>query len=151
MPRHMPPDFGGISFAGAGLVNELIVKHYDQTVGQFQRFVEVLADQQHRGATVARCHDLGMDLGHRDYAIAVARAQAIGQMLSSLTVLATLCVGIVLVLGGTIHSGGLVATMMLIRRITSPAQQAFSSVVRLRQVQSSVQQPGGTRTSTSRG
>jgi ABC-type bacteriocin/lantibiotic exporter with double-glycine peptidase domain len=77
---------------------------------------------------------------NRDYAIAVARAQAVGQVLSMLTVLATLCVGVVLVLGGTMHAGGLVAAMMLIWRITTPAQQAFSSVVRLRQVQSSIRQ-----------
>lgn len=77
---------------------------------------------------------------NRDYAIAVARAQAIGQMLSMLTVLATLCVGVVLVLGGMMHSGGLVAAMMLIWRITTPAQQAFGSMVRLRQVRSSIRQ-----------
>lgn len=77
---------------------------------------------------------------NRDYAIAVARAQAIGQMLSMLTVLATLCVGIILVLGGMMHAGGLVAAMMLIWRITTPAQQAFSSMVRLRQVRSSIRQ-----------
>lgn len=77
---------------------------------------------------------------NRDYAIAVARAQAIGHMLGMLTVLATLCVGIILVLGGAMHAGGLVATMMLIWRITTPAQQAFSSMVRLRQVRSSIRQ-----------
>jgi ABC-type bacteriocin/lantibiotic exporter with double-glycine peptidase domain len=77
---------------------------------------------------------------NRDYAIAVARAQAIGQVLSSITVLMTLCVGVVLVLGGVMHAGGLVAAMMLIWRITTPAQQAFGSLVRLRQVQSSIRQ-----------
>jgi ATP-binding cassette subfamily C protein LapB len=77
---------------------------------------------------------------NRDYAIAVARAQAIGHMLSMLTVLAVLCVGVFLVLGGAMNAGGLVATMMLIWRITTPAQQAFSSMVRLRQVQSSIRQ-----------
>jgi ATP-binding cassette, subfamily C, bacterial LapB len=77
---------------------------------------------------------------NRDYAIAVARAQAIGQVLSMLTVLAILCVGVVLVLGGVMHAGGLVAAMMLIWRITTPAQQAFGSIVRLRQVQSSIRQ-----------
>ncbi len=77
---------------------------------------------------------------NREYATAAARAQAIGQSLSSLTVLATLCVGIVLVLTGTMNPGGLIATMMLIWRITTPAQQAFGSMVRLRQVKSSVDQ-----------
>ncbi len=75
-----------------------------------------------------------------DYAIAIARAQAIGQILSMLTVLATMCVGILLVLDGTMNSGGLIASMMLIWRIVVPAQQAFSSLVRLRQVGSSISQ-----------
>lgn len=77
---------------------------------------------------------------NRDYAIAVARAQAVGQVLSMLTVLATLCVGVVLVLRGAMNAGGLVAAMMLIWRVTTPAQQAFNSLVRLRQVRSSIQQ-----------
>jgi ABC-type protease/lipase transport system fused ATPase/permease subunit len=77
---------------------------------------------------------------NRDYAIAVARAQAIGQALSELTVLATLCTGIVLVLSRTMSAAGLVAAMMLIWRITVPAQQAFGSLVRLRQVGASVAQ-----------
>jgi ABC-type bacteriocin/lantibiotic exporter with double-glycine peptidase domain len=63
-----------------------------------------------------------------------------GQALGMLTVLATLCVGIVLVLGETMNAGGLVAAMMLIWRVTTPAQQGFGSLVRLRQVRSSVQQ-----------
>ncbi|HWA45461.1 MAG TPA: ATP-binding cassette domain-containing protein [Hypericibacter adhaerens] len=75
-----------------------------------------------------------------EYAIAVARAQAIGQALSMLTVLATMCVGVVLVLQGIMNAGGLVAAMMLIWRITTPAQQAFSSLVRIRQIRSSVRQ-----------
>lgn len=77
---------------------------------------------------------------NRDYSIAVARAHSIGQALALLTVLATLCVGILLVLGGAMNAGGLVAAMMLIWRITTPAWQAFSSLVRLRQIHSSVQQ-----------
>jgi ATP-binding cassette subfamily C protein LapB len=77
---------------------------------------------------------------NRDYAIAVARAQAIGQALSMLTVLATMCVGVLLVLDKRMDAGGLVAAMLLIWRITTPAQQAFGSLVRLRQVKSSVRQ-----------
>ncbi|WP_024513199.1 ATP-binding cassette domain-containing protein [Bradyrhizobium sp. ARR65] len=77
---------------------------------------------------------------NRDYAIAVARAQVIGQALTEFTVLATMCVGIVLVLEGLMNAGGLVASMMLIWRITTPAQQAFGSLVRLRAVRSSVAQ-----------
>ncbi|MFT3732951.1 MAG: ATP-binding cassette domain-containing protein [Hyphomicrobium sp.] len=75
-----------------------------------------------------------------EYSIAVARAQAIGQALGSLTVLATMCIGILLVLNGSMAAGGLVASMMLIWRIVAPAQEAFSSLVRLRQIKSSVLQ-----------
>ena len=65
MPGHVPADLGEIGLAGASFMNELPVKHYDQVVGQFQQFVEILADQQHCGATVAGRHDLGMDLRDR--------------------------------------------------------------------------------------
>ena len=60
---HVPPDLGEIGVAGAGLVDEFAVEHHHQTIRQFEQFVEVFADQQHRGAAVARRHDLGMDLG----------------------------------------------------------------------------------------
>jgi hypothetical protein len=53
MPRHMPPDLGEVSFAGRGFVDELTVEHYDQTIGQFEQFVEILADQQPCGAAIA--------------------------------------------------------------------------------------------------
>lgn len=75
---------------------------------------------------------------NREYSIAAARAQTIGQGLGLITVLATLCTGIMLVLNGTMHPAGLVAAMMLIWRITVPAQQAFGSLVRLRQIRASV-------------
>ena len=52
-------------FAGLGLIDELAVEHHHDPVGQLQQLVEILADQQHGGAAVARLHDLGMDLGHR--------------------------------------------------------------------------------------
>jgi hypothetical protein len=61
----MPPDLGEISFAGGGFVDELTVEHYDQTIGQFEQFVEILADQQHCGAAIAGRHDLGLDLRDR--------------------------------------------------------------------------------------
>ena len=91
---------------------------------------------------MARFADLARDSAtrHRDYAIAVARAQTIGHAVSMVTVLTTLCVGIALVLEGAMNAGALVAAMMLIWRITTPAQQAFGSLVRLRQVKSSVNQ-----------
>lgn len=77
---------------------------------------------------------------NRDYVIATARAQAIGQAIGSFTVLATLCTGVILVLDGLMHPGGLVAAMLLIWRIVVPAQQTFGSLVRLRQVHGSMNQ-----------
>ena len=35
---------GAIGFAGAGFVDEFTVKHYDQTIRQFEPFVEIFAD-----------------------------------------------------------------------------------------------------------
>lgn len=71
---------------------------------------------------------------NRDYALATGLAQTIAQTLSSLTVLATMGVGVTLVLQESMSTGGLIATMMLIWRITTPAQQMFSNQVRLRQL-----------------
>ena len=47
MSGHMPPDFGEIGFARACFMDELAVEHHDQTIRQFEQFVEILAD--HRG------------------------------------------------------------------------------------------------------
>lgn len=75
-----------------------------------------------------------------DYAIAIAQAQTLGAALGELTVLATLCIGVILVFGGTMAASGLVAAMILIWRIIVPAQEAFGSLIRVRQVGSSISQ-----------
>lgn len=75
-----------------------------------------------------------------DYAIAIAQAQTTGAALSELTVLATLCIGILLVFSGEMAASALVAAMILIWRIVVPAQEAFGSLIRVRQVGSSVGQ-----------
>jgi ATP-binding cassette, subfamily C, bacterial LapB len=131
-------DYVASKSTAAGVASSRLEEHAVSAFHGMNAFHQAGADSQWLGRLAQFARESAVR--NRDYAIAVARAQAIGQMLSSLTVLATLCVGIVLVLGGTMHAGGLVATMMLIWRITTPAQQAFSSVVRLRQVRSSVQQ-----------
>ena len=71
---------------------------------------------------------------NRDYALINALTQTIGQSLTMLTVLATMGLGIMLVLSGHMNTGGLIATMMLIWRVTTPAQQLFSSQVRIKQL-----------------
>jgi len=77
---------------------------------------------------------------NRDYAMATGLAQTLAQALSSLTVLATMGVGVSLVLQQSMSTGGLIASMMLIWRITTPAQQMFSNQVRLRQLADATRQ-----------
>ena len=77
---------------------------------------------------------------NRDYAMATGLAQTVGQALSMLTVLATMGVGIALVLDQDMSTGGLIATMMLIWRVTTPAQQLFASQVRIKQLMDSGRQ-----------
>lgn len=77
---------------------------------------------------------------NRDYALASALTQTIGQALGMLTVLATMGTGIALVLAGNMSTGGLIAAMMLIWRITTPAQQLFASQVRIKQLGDSSRQ-----------
>lgn len=71
---------------------------------------------------------------NRDYALAIGLTQTIAQALSMLTVLATMGAGVALVLAGSMSAGGLIATMMLIWRVTTPAQQMFASQVRIKQL-----------------
>lgn len=66
--------------------------------------------------------------------------QAVGQGLSLLTVLGTMAVGVSLVLSGNMNSGGLIASMLLIWRITTPAQQFFSLSTRFGQLGDSAKQ-----------
>lgn len=77
---------------------------------------------------------------NRQFALTNALVQSMGQVLSSLTVLGTMGVGVLLVLKGGMTTGGLIAAMMLIWRITSPAQQLFSTSANFRQLRSSVNQ-----------
>lgn len=77
---------------------------------------------------------------NRDYAVANGLAQTVGQALGMLTVLATMGAGIALVLAKEMSTGGLIATMMLIWRVTTPAQQFFASQVRIKQLVDSARQ-----------
>jgi ATP-binding cassette subfamily C protein LapB len=77
---------------------------------------------------------------NRDYALATGMTQSISQALGMLTVLATMGFGILLVLNQTMSTGGLIATMMLIWRVTTPAQQMFANQVRVRQLVDSTRQ-----------
>jgi ABC-type bacteriocin/lantibiotic exporter with double-glycine peptidase domain len=131
-------DYVASKSTAAGIAAGRLEEHAVSAFLGVDSFYRAGADSQ----WLSRFSDLAHESAarNRDYSIALARAQAIGQALGMLTVLATLCIGIVLVLDGAMNAGGLVAAMMLIWRITTPAQQAFGSLVRLRQVHSSVQQ-----------
>lgn len=131
-------DYLSSKSSAAGIAAGQLEEHAVSAFLGIHAFYKAGADSQ----WLVRFTDLAREAAARNraYAIAIARAQAIGQALSELTVLATLCTGIVLVLGGAMNPAGLVAAMMLIWRITTPAQQAFGSLVRLRQVRASVEQ-----------
>lgn len=131
-------DYMASKSTAAGVAAGQLEEHAVSAFLGINAFYNAGADNQ----WLVRFADLARDAAarNRDYAIAVARAQTIGQALSMLTVLSTMCTGIVLVLNGTMNAAGLVAAMMLIWRITTPAQQAFGSLVRLRQVAASVAQ-----------
>ncbi|MCG9695572.1 ATP-binding cassette domain-containing protein [Shewanella sp. Isolate11] len=66
--------------------------------------------------------------------------QAVAHAMGLLTALATVFSGIFLVLNQTISSGALIACVMLIWRITGPAQMAFSSRQKLSMMDNSVKQ-----------
>jgi ABC-type bacteriocin/lantibiotic exporter with double-glycine peptidase domain len=131
-------DYVASKSTAAGIATGRLEEHTISAFLGVDAFYRAGADSQ----WLRRLSDLAREAAarNRDYSIAVARAHSIGQALALLTVLATLCVGILLVLGGAMNAGGLVAAMMLIWRITTPAWQGFSSLVRLRQIRSSVQQ-----------
>lgn len=90
---------------------------------------------RHLGELVAQSVAL-----NRNYALANALVQTIGQAMSMLIVLGTMGVGIALVLARDMSTGGLIATMMLIWRVTTPAQQFFASQVRVKQLVDSSRQ-----------
>ncbi len=62
-----------------------------------------------------------------------ALSQAVAYVLGTGAALATLAAGVVLVFADAMTAGGLIATMLLVWRITAPAQALFFSLGRLRQ------------------
>ena len=60
--RRVAADLGEVGGAGGHLVDEPPVEDDHDAVGELEQLVEVLADEEHRGAAVARRHDLGMNL-----------------------------------------------------------------------------------------
>ena len=75
-----------------------------------------------------------------DYKMVSAAQQAVGKMLNMSIALCTLVVGIQMVMAGAMTTGGLIAAMMLIWRVTGPMQVAFFSSVRHNQYKSAVAQ-----------
>lgn len=76
----------------------------------------------------------------RRRAIIRSFGRATAQVIAMFTALGTLALGIALVLNGEMTAGGLIATMMLIWRVTTPAQRAFAGMDRLRGAKDAVRQ-----------
>ena len=57
--------------------------------------------------------------------------------------LATICVGVLGVIGGDMTIGGLIAAMMLVWRVLSPLQTGFTMIQRVEQVRGSIRQIDG--------
>ncbi|WP_120495293.1 peptidase domain-containing ABC transporter [Kiloniella sp. EL199] len=66
--------------------------------------------------------------------------QTLAQFLMMLSGIATLAVGALLVLGGSITLGGLIASMALVWRVLSPLQTGFLSFTKLEQIQTGIHQ-----------
>ena len=69
-----------------------------------------------------------------------AVANALGQVIMSLTAIAIVWWGTLAVIAGNLTVGGLIATMALIWRVLSPLQGAYQSGVRVQQIRSALQQ-----------
>ena len=65
MSRHRPADRHAFGFRGGDDVVDPAARHDRDAVGELEDFVEILGDEEDRGATVALLHDLRPDLGDR--------------------------------------------------------------------------------------
>ena len=74
------------------------------------------------------------------YTMVSAQQQAVGRFLNMGIALATLMTGIFMVMTGVLTTGGLIASMMLIWRVTGPLQTAFFSASRFKQLGMSIDQ-----------
>lgn len=119
----------------AGRANNRLVEEYASGV-QRLRSLQGISGNHH---WLRRMRDISgqVALANRDLALSHALLQSIGQALGMFTVLGTMAAGIALVLSQSMSAGGLIATMMLIWRITTPAQQFFSFSLRMRQIRDS--------------
>lgn len=78
-----------------------------------------------------------------NYTMTAALQQTVGRLLNMLIALATMLVGVTMVMNGAMSAGGLIATMMLIWRVTAPLQTGFFALSRFGQLQKSIQQMNG--------
>lgn len=77
---------------------------------------------------------------NREYAVVSTVLRILARTLSAVTALATLGFGVMLVFAGTITAGDLIASMMLIWRITAPAQTFATTFSRYYQLRHSANQ-----------
>ncbi|GLK91045.1 ATP-binding cassette domain-containing protein [Pseudomonas turukhanskensis] len=119
----------------AGRANNRLIEEYASGI-QRLRALQGISGNHH---WLRRVRDIAGQaaLANRELTLAHALLQSVGQALGMLTVLATMAAGIALVLTQGMSAGGLIATMMLIWRVTTPAQQFFSLSQRMRQIRDS--------------
>ncbi|MFC4699551.1 ATP-binding cassette domain-containing protein [Glaciecola siphonariae] len=122
----------------SGSVNQLLQSSIKQAIegagelGQARSIVPWLDKLKKRSVRAARANF--------DYKMVSAMQQSVGKMLNMSIALTTLVVGIQMVMAGVMSSGGLIAAMMLIWRVTGPLQVAFFSTARYHQFKNAVAQ-----------
>lgn len=77
---------------------------------------------------------------HYYHNLRIHLVQVATQSLGNFTALATLTVGILLVLDGVITAGGLIASMMLVWRVVAPIQMSFSALLKVDNLNSTLNQ-----------
>jgi ABC-type bacteriocin/lantibiotic exporter with double-glycine peptidase domain len=119
----------------AGRVGNRLLEEYASGI-QRLRSLQGISGNHH---WLRRMRDMSSQAAqaNRDLALAQALMQSIGQALSMFIVLGTMAAGIALVLAQGMTAGGLIATMMLVWHVTTPAQQFFSLSLRMSQIKES--------------
>lgn len=119
----------------AGRVGNRLLEEYSNGI-QRLRSLQGISGNHH---WLRRMRDMSSQAAqaNRDLALAQALIQSIGQALGMFTVLGTMAAGIALILAQDMTAGGLIATMMLVWHVTTPAQQFFSLSLRMSQIKES--------------
>src|SRR5438094_787672 len=52
MPGHLAADLRQVRFARSGFVDEPAIEHHQDSICQFEQFVEIFTDQEHGGTAI---------------------------------------------------------------------------------------------------